>query len=72
MDEKFDLMEKIQKKIFFPWKESVNLGPRAAFQLNPLRNYSPTKTEKIGKMLKKKNRQNVRGEIPAFNMKIIH
>ena len=23
MDEKFDLMEKIQKKIFFPWKESV-------------------------------------------------
>ena len=35
-----------------------NLGSRAAFQLNPLRNYSPTKTEKIGKMLKK-NRQNV-------------
>ena len=23
MDEKFDLMEKIQKKIFFSWKESV-------------------------------------------------
>ena len=47
-----------------------NLGPKTAFQLKPLRNYGPTKTEKIGKMLKK-NRQNVRGEIPAFNMKII-
>ena len=44
----------------------------SGFPAQSVEKLQPNKDRENRKNVEKKNRQNVRGEIPAFNMKIIH